>query len=50
MRLPAGANAGIKIIDGDNSAAKMAIKNTPFVRYSTITVRLVGNPKIKLML
>ncbi|VGP73958.1 hypothetical protein SB5531_01040 [Klebsiella variicola] len=50
MRLPACANAGIKIIDGDNSAAKMTIKNTPFVRYSTITVRLVENPKIKLML
>ncbi|HIE8869631.1 TPA: hypothetical protein ACXP4I_004579 [Klebsiella variicola] len=43
-------NAGIKIIDGDNIDSEMAIKNTPFVRYSTITVRLVENPKIKLML
>ncbi|MCL3018868.1 hypothetical protein L6P43_14395, partial [Klebsiella pneumoniae] len=28
-------NAGIKIIDGDNIDGEMAIKNTPFVRYST---------------
>ncbi|HHP8620219.1 TPA: hypothetical protein ACSI7L_005051, partial [Klebsiella pneumoniae] len=27
-------NAGIKIIDGDNIDGEMAIKNTPFVRYS----------------
>ncbi|UDC04894.1 hypothetical protein [Klebsiella quasipneumoniae] len=43
-------NAGIKIIDGNNIDGKMAIKNTPFARYLTNTVRMKRKPKIKLML
>ncbi|EIY5118229.1 TPA: hypothetical protein P1K84_000228 [Klebsiella quasipneumoniae] len=43
-------NAGIKIIDGNNIDGKMAIKNTPFARYLTNTVRVKRKPKIKLML
>ncbi|EIW9270784.1 MULTISPECIES: hypothetical protein [Klebsiella] len=43
-------NAGIKIIDGDNLDGEVAIKNTPFVRYSTRVIRVRRKPKIKLML
>ncbi|HFE2003037.1 TPA: hypothetical protein ACF7W7_002482 [Klebsiella pneumoniae] len=43
-------NAGIKIIDGDNIDGEMAIKNTPFVRYSTRAIRVRRKPKKKLML
>ncbi|WP_241242465.1 hypothetical protein [Klebsiella pneumoniae] len=37
-------------MDGDNIDGEMAIKNTPFVRYSTCAVRVRRKPKIKLML
>ncbi|HFU6585261.1 TPA: hypothetical protein ACXRW8_000501 [Klebsiella quasipneumoniae subsp. quasipneumoniae] len=40
----------MKIIDGDNTNGRMAIKNTPFARYSTNAVRVRREPKIKLML
>ncbi|QKK57556.1 hypothetical protein HL854_09905 [Klebsiella variicola] len=49
-RLLLWSNAGIKIIDGDNIDSEMAIKNTPFVRYSTRVIRVRRKPKIKLML
>lgn len=34
------AECGDKIIDGDNIDGEMAIKNTPFVRYSTRAIRV----------
>ncbi|HCI6430944.1 hypothetical protein NOM74_17675 [Klebsiella quasipneumoniae] len=40
----------MKIIDGNNIDGKVAIKNTPFVRYSTSIVSVRRKPKIKLML
>ncbi|WP_407873777.1 hypothetical protein [Klebsiella quasipneumoniae] len=40
----------MKIIDGNNIDGRMAIKNTPFARYLTNTVRVKRKPKIKLML